>query len=189
MATANRLQRALQSEGYWAGTTRIEHGRRRGRRAGRCWSGWTRPRQRPLPVRIVVDKGQPYRIARIGAARPSRRPSSRRWMPAAATPFGLAVGDPARAEPVLAAERILLDRLLAAGHPLASMVRRETTVDHDREGHGRRLDLRPRPGRGLRRAGCRRHGAGRPGLPARPGRRGSRASATARRRWSANAAP
>ena len=97
-----------------------------------CWSGW----KRRAAAAAGADRGgqgpalphRPYRPARPGAGRAAGGGSA-----AAATPFGLAVGDPARAEPVLAAERTLLDRLLTAGHPLASMVRRETTVDHDRK--------------------------------------------------------
>ncbi|MFC7477418.1 autotransporter assembly complex family protein [Dankookia sp. GCM10030260] len=126
-----RLQRALQSEGYWAGTTRIELA---GGTVGDpgMLDRLDAAEARPLPIRIVVDQGKPYQITRIGlrAEASAEQPAVDQ---AAATPFGLAVGDPARAEPVLAAERTLLDRLLNAGHPLASMVRRETTVDHDRK--------------------------------------------------------
>lgn len=126
-----RLQRALQSEGYWAGTTRIDMA---GGTVGApgMLERLEAARDRPLPVRVVVDKGEVYRIAhiRLRADPPAEQAAVDS---VAATPFGLAVGDPARAEPVLAAERTLLDRLLAAGHPLASMVRRETTVEHDRK--------------------------------------------------------
>jgi len=126
-----RLQRALQSEGYWAGTTRIELA---GGAVGDpgMLDRLDAARQRPLPVRIVVETGQPYRIAHVGLRAES--PTDQAAVDGvAAKSFDLAVGDVARAEPVLAAERILLDRLLAAGHPLATVARRETTVDHDRK--------------------------------------------------------
>jgi translocation and assembly module TamA len=126
-----RLQRALQSEGYWAGTSRIEMAGGTVGEPGMI-ERLDAARERPLPIRIIVDKRQQYRIAHIAlrAEKPSEQPAVDA---AAAEPFGLAVGDPARAEPVLAAERTLLDRLLAAGHPLATVVRREATVDHDRK--------------------------------------------------------
>ncbi|MDO9708211.1 autotransporter assembly complex protein TamA [Paracraurococcus lichenis] len=125
-----RLQRALQSEGYWAGTSRIAMA---GTEVGDPTLGerLDAVRQRPLPIRITIDKGPQYRIASI--ALQADTPAGQRAVDAAAaTPYGLAVGDPARAEPVLAAERTLLDRLLAAGHPLATVAGRQTTVDHDR---------------------------------------------------------
>ncbi|TCZ55103.1 autotransporter assembly complex protein TamA [Roseicella aquatilis] len=125
-----RLQRALQSEGYWAGTARIELAGLPLGDPGLA-DRLEATRQRPVPVRIQVQPGQPYRIARIGlhAGTPAEQAALE---DVAAAPFGVAVGDPAAAGPVLAAESTLRDRLLAAGHPLASMVRRETTVDHDR---------------------------------------------------------
>lgn len=125
-----RLQRALQSEGYWAGTSRIMLA---GGTVGdpglleRLESAW----DRPLPIRIEVDRRAQYRIA--GITLRADTPAGQRALDAvAAEPFGLAVGDPARAEPVLDAERSLLDRLLAAGHPLATVENREAVVDHDR---------------------------------------------------------
>jgi translocation and assembly module TamA len=123
-----RLQQALQSEGYWGGTAQISI-------AGLPLTDpdlparLEAPPEKPVPIRITVEKGQPYRIATISirATRPEEQPAVDA---AAARPFGLAPGDTARAEPVLAAERILLDRLLTAGHPLATMAGRETVVDH-----------------------------------------------------------
>ena len=123
-----RLQQALQSEGYWGGTTQISI-------AGLPLADPDLPArldgspQKPVPIRIAVEKGQPYhlRTITIRATEPAAQPA---MDAAAAKPFGVAPGDVARAEPVLAAERTLLDRLLDAGHPLATMAGRETVVDH-----------------------------------------------------------
>ncbi|RAI60227.1 outer membrane protein assembly factor [Roseicella frigidaeris] len=125
-----RLQRALQSEGYWAGTTRIEMAGGAVGDTGML-DRLEATRERPLKIRITADKRAPYHIAHISlhADNPAQQAAVDA---AAATPFGLAVGDVARAAPVLAAEGSLKDRLLAAGHPLATVVTRETTVDHDR---------------------------------------------------------
>jgi translocation and assembly module TamA len=130
-ADRERLQQALQSESYWAGTSRI------------TLAGTTAEdplltekleasTERPLPIRITVEKGEPYRIASLVLR--ADTPAGQRaldWV--AERPFDLAVGDPARAAPILDAEQALRDRLLAAGHPLASMGRRETLVDHGRK--------------------------------------------------------
>ena len=40
-------------------------------------------------------------------------------------------GAPARTDPILDAEAALIDRLRRDGHPLASVVDREVTVDHE----------------------------------------------------------
>ncbi|SDD68795.1 autotransporter secretion outer membrane protein TamA [Belnapia rosea] len=123
-----RLQQALQSEGYWGGVARITLG-------GLpitdpdLFARLEATTEKPLPIRITVEKGEPYRIASIAirATRPEEQPTVDA---AADRPFGIARGDVARAEPVLAAERTLLDRLLESGHPLASQAGRETVVDH-----------------------------------------------------------
>ena len=83
-----------------------------------------------VPVVVSVDKGEVYRIASISVR--SVTPEGAAAVAAAADELGLRVGDPARAESVLAAEGRLRDRLLAAGHPLATVAGRETVVNHDR---------------------------------------------------------
>ncbi|MDN3562780.1 autotransporter assembly complex family protein [Paeniroseomonas aquatica] len=124
-----RLQQALRSEGYWAGVARITiDGTPLGdpELLARLEAA---PRGTPVPVRITVEPGQAYRVSSIAVR--GTEPAEQPVVDAAvATPFGIAPGDVARAEPVLAAERILLDRLLAAGHPLAVQAGRDTTVDH-----------------------------------------------------------
>jgi translocation and assembly module TamA len=79
---------------------------------------------------VAVDKGEAYKIGELAVR--SATPDGTDAVAAAARDLGLRVGDPARAEPVLSAERRLLDRLLAAGHPLAVVAGRETVVNHDR---------------------------------------------------------
>ena len=123
-----RLQTAFRSEGYYAGTARIEL-------LGLPLNDPALvPRleqaRGPVAVRIVANPGPQYRIARIDIA--PVNPAEQAALVAATTkPFGIAPGDPARAAPVLAAEETLRQRLLAAGHPLATVVGREYTVDFD----------------------------------------------------------
>ena len=79
---------------------------------------------------VAVDKGEVYRIGAVSVR--SVTPEGEAAVAAAAAGLDLRVGDPARAEPVLAAERRLLDRLLASGHPLAVVAGRDAVVYHDR---------------------------------------------------------
>jgi translocation and assembly module TamA len=125
-----RLQRALQSEGYWAGTTKIEM---LGGTVGEpgLLERLEATREKPLKIRITADKREPYHIAHI-RLRADTAAEQAAVDEAGAKPYDLKVGDVARAAPVLAAERTLLDRLLEQGHPLATVAKRETTVDHDR---------------------------------------------------------
>ncbi len=128
-ADRDRFARALESEGYWGGTARVALAElpldapdlaERLERFG----------DRAVPVLVPVDKGQVYRIGRVSVR--SATPEGAPAVAAAAADLGLREGDPARAEPVLAAERRLLDRLLASGHPLAVVAGRDAVVNHDR---------------------------------------------------------
>jgi translocation and assembly module TamA len=82
-----------------------------------------------VPVSIAIETRARFRIAHIAiqAADPAEAPA----IAAAAAALGLAIGDPARAAPILAAERRLVEALRAAGHPLAAVVRRDAEVDYD----------------------------------------------------------
>ena len=128
-ADRDRFDRALESEGYWGGTTRVTV-------ADLSLDAPELPERlegfgdRTVPVVVAVDKGEAYRIGELAVR--SATPDGTDAVAAAARDLGLRVGDPARAEPVLSAERRLLDRLLAAGHPLAVVAGRETVVNHDR---------------------------------------------------------
>ncbi|MBC4016846.1 autotransporter assembly complex protein TamA [Siccirubricoccus deserti] len=138
-----RLQQALQSEGYWGGTTRIIlDGQPLG--SPNLLERLEASRTRPLPIRIEATPGERYRIASV-TVRAADPAEAAAVAAVTATPFGLAPGDPARAAPVLAAERTLLDRLLAAGHPLATVANRETLVDHDRKSMEVAWHLAPGP--------------------------------------------
>ncbi|CAA9256938.1 MAG: Outer membrane component of TAM transport system [uncultured Acetobacteraceae bacterium] len=128
-ADRDRFARALQSEGYWGGTARVTVAdlpldaadlQERLEASG----------DRTVPVVVAVDKGQAYRVSEVSVR--SVTPEGAAAVTAATEDLGLRVGDPARAEPVLAAERRLLDRLLASGHPLAVVAGRDTVVNHDR---------------------------------------------------------
>ena len=129
-ADQDRFVQALQSEGYWAPTLRVTINglpldtpdlSDRLENAG----------NRAVPIVVATDKGEPYRIGSISVR--SVTPEGDGAVKAAAVDLGVAVGDPARAEPILAAERRLLDRLLASGHPLAVVQGRDTVVNHDRK--------------------------------------------------------
>jgi translocation and assembly module TamA len=126
----DRLARALHSEGYWGGTLRILIA---GLPLGTpdLADRLEAVAARPVPVRIIAEPGPRYTIASV-TLRADSAEGAAAVAAIAEEPFGLAPGDPARAEPILAAERRLLDRLLAAGHPLATVARRETVVDFDR---------------------------------------------------------
>lgn len=126
----DRFARALESEGYWAGTTRVtlagvpidapDAAERLERIGGND----------PVPAVVTAEKGEVYKLGRVSAR--SATPEGEAAVAAAAEDLGVRAGDPARAEPILAAERRLLDRLLAAGHPLAVIAGRETVVYHER---------------------------------------------------------
>jgi translocation and assembly module TamA len=82
-----------------------------------------------VPVEVRIDTGPRYTLRRI-ALRPAQ-PADAAAIVALGAPPGLAEGDPARTDPILDAEAALIERLRRAGHPLASVVDREVTVDHD----------------------------------------------------------
>ncbi len=131
-ADRERFARALQSEAYWGGTSRITVAGQPLGEAGLAEQLEARGNAaEPVPVIVEVTPGAAYRIASV-SVRPGTPEGAAAVAAATARPFGLAAGDPARAAPVLAAERTLLDRLLAGGHPLATVANRETVVDHDR---------------------------------------------------------
>ncbi|HYF08607.1 MAG TPA: BamA/TamA family outer membrane protein [Acetobacteraceae bacterium] len=125
----DRLQAALQSEGYYAGAVRIEIAGEPADAPGLAER--IEGRQDPVPIRITLSRGPQYRIGRIAITADSVA-AAQAVAEAAAPPFGLALGDPARAAPVLDASETLLDRLRRAGHPLAVLASRDVVVDHER---------------------------------------------------------
>ena len=123
-----RLRDALRAEGFYAGEVTAEI-------AGR-------PPDSPglaeeldaatgdVQVRFRLAPGPRYRIGRLDIA---AEPAAATPVLAAATarPFGVAVGDPARAGPVLDAPDEILRRLRVAGRPLATVTAQQVVVDHD----------------------------------------------------------
>ncbi|MFC7736023.1 autotransporter assembly complex family protein [Roseomonas sp. GCM10028921] len=121
-----QLQRALRAEGYYAGTPRITLAGEppdAPNLALRLAAQGTEP----VPVVIGAETGPLYRISSV-SLRPSVVEES---IAEAGEVAGLGAGDPARAAAVNDAQETLLTRLRDAGHPFASVPRREITVDHD----------------------------------------------------------
>ncbi len=128
-ADRDRLARALQSAGYWAGRVEITLAGESLGSPGLAERLETA--QAPVLVVIKAEPGPLFTIAMV-SVRPGSSEGAEALASAAAEPFGLAEGDTAAAAPVLAAEATLLDRLRRAGHPLAAVAARETTVDFTR---------------------------------------------------------
>jgi len=124
-----RLARALESEGFFGGSIGFDLAGDPLGTPGLIERLDGMPG--PIVIRLIPAPGERYRLGRIDIA--ATTPAEAGPVAAAmAAPFELAVGDPARAAPILAAEQILRDRLLAAGHPLAVVASREAVVFHDR---------------------------------------------------------
>lgn len=124
-----RLARALESEGYFGGSIGFELA---GEPLGAPGLAERLDAATgPIAIRLIPVAGERYRIGRIDIAATAAAEAGPVAV-AATAPFDLAAGDPARAAPILAAEQTLLNRLLAAGHPLAVVAAREAVVFHDR---------------------------------------------------------
>lgn len=142
-ADRDRLPEALQSEGYWAGTVRIEIA---GLPLGSpdLLDRLEATTERPVLVAIIAAPGPLYHVESV-TVRAETPEGAAAVAAATEQPFGLAAGDPARAAPVLAAERTLIDRLLDSGHPLATVAQRQTVVFHDRQAMEVAWTLAPGP--------------------------------------------
>ena len=129
-ADRDRLPQALQSQGYWGGTVRIEIA---GLPLGSpdLLDRLEATTERPVPVAIIADPGPLYHIGSV-TVRAATPDGAAAIAAVTEQPFGLAAGDPAMAAPVLEAERTLLNRLLDGGHPLVAVAERRTVVFHDR---------------------------------------------------------
>ncbi|HEX2150516.1 MAG TPA: BamA/TamA family outer membrane protein [Stellaceae bacterium] len=112
------LTDAAHSLGYWDArfSYRIETG--------------TEPTEVPAKVIVTAEAGPLYHVAEINILGPERRPLviPRDSM---ASPLPLLPGEPARTEPVVAAETALLADLGHAGHPFATKVDRRVVIDHE----------------------------------------------------------
>ncbi len=120
------LRTALRSEGYYAGTPRITLAGEAPDAAGLAARLQARGPD-PIPVIIEAETGPLYRIS-TATLRPSVVDED---IAGAGEVAGLGPGDPARAAAVNSTQETLLTRLREAGHPFASVPRREITVDHD----------------------------------------------------------
>ncbi|WP_184433693.1 BamA/TamA family outer membrane protein [Roseospira goensis] len=124
----------LRAEGFYAGHVdgRIEDG----------------PRE--VQVVVSVTPGPRYTVAETAVAYTgaytgagaSGGPAS---LPASLAGVGLAPGQPATSDAVLAAERALIDRLRAEGRPFAEVVDRRVAVNHARRAMAVRLRVDPGP--------------------------------------------
>lgn len=138
-----RLARALHSEGYWGGSVRILIGGLpldTPDLADRLEAST----ERPVPVRIIAEPGMRYTIASVSVGADTAA-GAEAVAAVTAEPFGLAPGDPATAAAVLKAEETLKRRLLDAGHPFASVARRQAVVDYDRRSMEVAWTLAPGP--------------------------------------------
>lgn len=126
-ADIDTLQKALRSEGYYAGDVSFQI------------EGDTVPRPRANAVAALaeparahlffdVEPGPLYRISRIEIE--AENPDASFKVPTAAD-IGLAVGDPANAQRVLDAETRLLGRTLRQARPLAKLGQRRAVIDND----------------------------------------------------------
>jgi len=123
-----RLQEVLRAEGHWGGEVRATI-------AGLPPDDPALPAlllaaREPVAVVLTLIPGPRYAVGRIAIA--ADPPEAAPIVRAAAAASGLAEGDPARAEAVLAAETAMRDALRRDAHPLAAIAGREIWVDHDR---------------------------------------------------------
>ncbi|WP_137177864.1 autotransporter assembly complex family protein [Roseomonas sp. AR75] len=129
-AEPRRLEEVLHSRGYWAGRVQVSIGGVPAETTGLAdrLAGSPAPPE-GVGVEVRVIPGPRYTLRRI-----ETRAATQAEAPAVAalgTPAGIAPGDPAAAGPVLDAETALIDGLRDLGHPLASVIDRAVTVDHE----------------------------------------------------------
>jgi translocation and assembly module TamA len=112
-----RLQKALRSAGYYDGNVAITVD---GDTVvpGATPADYEDTTKKQIPVAIKIEPGPLYKLRKIEV-----------------TGFGdlksrLKPGTAARAEMIIAERRLLLDKVMAEGHPFAEVVLRPATVDH-----------------------------------------------------------
>jgi translocation and assembly module TamA len=123
-----RLVDAMRAEGFYAGEAAVEINGEPPETPGlaeRLDAGGA-----PVEIRFRLTPGPRYRIARLDIL-PEPAAAAEPLAAATARPFGIAVGDPARAAPVLDAPDEIIRRLRAAGRPLAALAGQRVVVDHD----------------------------------------------------------
>jgi translocation and assembly module TamA len=127
-AEPRRLEEVLHSQGYWAGRVEVRIAGMPADAPGLADRLGAAPPD-GIAVEVRVIPGPRYTLRRV-----ELRPASRAEaadVAALGAPPGIAPGDPAAAGPVLDAEAALLDDLRRLGHPLAAVVDRAVTVDHE----------------------------------------------------------
>ncbi len=83
---------------------------------------------KPAVVRVTVEPGPLYHVARVTVLGPSGQPLA---LPPGAPPPTLKPGDPALAAPVVAAEAALVAAFANNGHPFAKAIDRRVVIDSD----------------------------------------------------------
>jgi translocation and assembly module TamA len=112
-----RLQKALRSAGYYDGTVTITVD---GETVlpGATPGDYEDASKKQIPVAIRIEPGPLYKLRNIAVSGEPNLKSR------------LKPGEPARAAPIIAERRRLLDQVMAAGHPFAAVTLKPATVDH-----------------------------------------------------------
>ncbi|SCM77501.1 Outer membrane protein [uncultured Pleomorphomonas sp.] len=126
-AEYGRITAALYREGRYGGTIEITVG-------GQDPDAIAPDAVLPQPVKVAmrVTPGPLFRFGQVeitGAPPPG--PEDTDFKKSTPAEIGLAVGEPARAGAVTGSEKLLIDAWRRRGHPLASIVRRDTIAEHD----------------------------------------------------------
>ncbi|MGG5890372.1 autotransporter assembly complex protein TamA [Falsiroseomonas sp. HC035] len=144
LGEAPLLDEVLRAEGYWAGQIAVRIAGEPADTPGLAQRlAATVSPGTEVPVEVRVTAGPRYSYRRI-TLRPNTAEGAEA-VRALGDPPGIAVGDPARAGPVLDAETALLGRLRIAGFPLASVVDREVLVNHEMQAMDVTWTLAPGP--------------------------------------------
>lgn len=88
----------------------------------------------PQPVKVAmrVTPGPLFRFGKVEiTGAPPLGPEDADFKKSTPAEIGLAVGEPARAGAVTGSEKLLIDAWRRRGHPLASIVKRDTVAQHD----------------------------------------------------------
>ncbi|PKR89607.1 hypothetical protein CXZ10_09590 [Pleomorphomonas diazotrophica] len=86
----------------------------------------------PVAVAMRVTPGPLFRFGRVEiAGAPPTGPEDADFKKSTPAEIGLAAGEPARAGAVTGSEKLLIDAWRRRGHPLASIVKRDTVAQHD----------------------------------------------------------
>lgn len=127
-ADLEAFRTVLRSEGFYAGDV----------------SGEIAGQTAPTQVSVRVSPGPLYTVAATQVVYRDADPAAGS-LPSALDGVGLAVGEPARADAVLTAERDLVDRLQGIGYPFARAVDRRVVVNHARRAMTVRIDVEAGP--------------------------------------------